>query len=147
MIEIDDLEELDSFVTLLEPTTPKDIKIYTSENFPNMDTLKEKPKLMIKSFKFDFFEDNQTPSHQKYQEFSRQMTMVYTKAVKHIKDSIFEEPPQRIEPSRSSTSKYSKKGKFEGTKKQVKNRVTLGLITLGNTKNNFELLQGDSEYR
>ncbi|CAI2367364.1 unnamed protein product [Moneuplotes crassus] len=136
VIEIEDFGELDSFVTLLDPITPKDVKIFTSEIFPNMHSLKCKPKLMIQSFKFQFTGDSHTPSYQKHQEFISEMNLVYTKAIKYLKDTILETSKSEKEEfkgemaTRQPRSKSMKKqGKYEDKKTEpTLNKSNLKII-------------------
>ena len=58
MIEIDDLNEIDSLISLIDPMTPENIKIYNSESFPGIMNVKREPKLKIKCCKFKI-EDNE----------------------------------------------------------------------------------------
>jgi hypothetical protein len=96
VIEIDDFKELDSFITLLDPSTPKGVQIYNTETFPNFSSLKEKPKLLIKAFKFNFISDEtqEYKAIEKHQLFSNNMNKVYTKMVKYIK-SVFDDASEK----------------------------------------------------
>ena len=93
VIEIDDFKELDSFITLLDPATPKDITIYNTEVFPNISTITEKPCLMVKAFKFSFSGDEvqEQAAYEKHQMFSSQLNEVYAQAVKYFKNALYEE--------------------------------------------------------
>jgi len=93
IIEIDDSKELDSFITLLDATTPKNIKIYNTVMFPNMHTLKEKPILITKVFKINFLngKSEDLSSVQKHQILSMELNEVYAKVILYIKQSLFDD--------------------------------------------------------
>lgn len=123
VVEIDDFKELDSFVTLLDPTSPKDITIYNTEYFPKLNSTNTKPSLVIKAFKFQF-DDNEmeeTPAYEKHQYFSTKLNEIYAKAVKYLKEDLYDEKDnQRYK--KDNIGKHSKENLKKKSKHGASNK-------------------------
>ena len=118
VIEIDDFKELDSFITLLDPTTPKDIKIYNTDTFPNFSSITTRPKLLIKAFKFSFIGDDikEYAALEKHQMFATNMNEVYSKVIRQIKN-VFDQDQE----SDNRNQKGLKKGRKNELSKSYDN--------------------------